>query len=63
MVIVAHVVTEMMKELVSELGSPQPDGHSGIDSFKVTYGEAVVEYAVRECSVVWAPHPDMQASM
>ena len=46
------VITEQVEELVCELGSPQLDGPSGIESLEVTNGRVAPEYPRREGSMV-----------
>ena len=46
------IIAEQVEKLVYELGSPQLDGHRGIESFEITNWRVVPEYTGRECSIV-----------
>ena len=45
-------IAEQMEKLVCELGSPQLDCQSGIESLEVTNGRVALEYPGRESSMV-----------
>ena len=46
------IIAEQVEKLVCKLGSPQLEGHSGIESIEVTNGRVVPEYTGRECSML-----------
>ena len=46
------IIAEQMEKLVCELGIPQLDGQSGIESLEVTNGRVTPEYPGRESSML-----------
>ena len=46
------IITEQVEKLVFELGSPQLDGNSGIETLEVTHVRVFPAYTGRVCSMV-----------